>query len=89
MDGFDAMDKELEDFKRNFGKEERDLTPRERYSYKRSMRRIREKHGLTDGLRTNRAGFKEYLKNVENRMQKIVLGVTLVDRYLQHLYGLR
>ena len=26
------------------------------------MRRIREKHGLTDGLRTNRAGFKEYLK---------------------------
>ena len=26
------------------------------------MRRIREKHGLTDGLRVNRAGFKEYLK---------------------------
>ena len=40
MDGFDAMDKELEDFKRNFGKEERDLTPRERYSYKRSVTNI-------------------------------------------------
>ena len=62
MDGFDAMDKELEDFKRNFGKEERDLTPRERYSYKRSMRRIREKHGLTDGLRVNRQQFRDYLK---------------------------
>ena len=62
MDGFDAMEKELEDFKRNFGKEERDLTPRERYSYKRSMRRIREKHGLTDGLRVNRQQFRDYLK---------------------------
>lgn len=62
MDGFEAMDKELEDFQKSYGKEERDLTPRERYSYKRSMRRIRERHGLTDGLRTDRAGFKEYLK---------------------------
>tara|TARA_R100000426_G_C4721295_1_gene72194 strand:+ start:88 stop:327 length:240 start_codon:yes stop_codon:yes gene_type:complete len=62
MDGFDAMEKELEDFKRNYGKEERDLTPRERYSYKRSMRRIRERHGLTDGLRANRQQFKDYLK---------------------------
>ena len=62
MDGFEAMDKELEDFKKSYGKEERDLTPREKYSYKRSMRRIRERHGLTDGLRTDRAGFKEYLK---------------------------
>ena len=62
MDGFDAMEKELEDFKKNFGKEERDLTPREKYSYKRSMRRIREKHGLTDGLRVNRQQFRDYLK---------------------------
>ena len=62
MDGFDAMEKELEDFKKNFGKEERDLTPRHRYSYKRSMRRIREQHGLTDGLRANRQQFRDYLK---------------------------
>tara|TARA_A100000172_G_scaffold53519_1_gene33940 strand:+ start:86 stop:325 length:240 start_codon:yes stop_codon:yes gene_type:complete len=62
MTKIDAMEKELEEFRINYGKEERDLTPRERYSYKRSMRRIRERHGLTDGLRCNREQFKDYLQ---------------------------
>ena len=49
------METELAEFRINYGKEEKDLTPKERYSYKRSMRRIRAKYGITDGLRADRA----------------------------------
>tara|TARA_R100000781_G_C3974569_1_gene91374 strand:- start:185 stop:424 length:240 start_codon:yes stop_codon:yes gene_type:complete len=62
MSEMDAMERELEAFKKSFGKEEKELTSRERYSYKRSMRRIRARYGLTDGLRCDREKFKEYLQ---------------------------
>jgi len=41
----------------------RTMNARQRYEYKKVMRRERwNKHGLTDGLRTDRAGMKEYLE---------------------------
>ena len=62
MKGYKTMETELAEFQINYGKEEKDLTPKERYSYKRSMRRIRAKYGITDGLRADREQFKEYLR---------------------------
>ena len=40
-----------------------EFNARQRYEYKQMMRKDRwDKHGLTDGLRTDRAGMKEYLE---------------------------
>ncbi len=40
-----------------------EFNARQRYEYKQTMRKDRwEKHGLTDGLRTDREGMKEYLE---------------------------
>ena len=40
-----------------------EFNARQRYEYKQIMRKDRwEKHGLTDGLRTDREGMKEYLE---------------------------
>ena len=40
----------------------RDFTKSERAAYGSYMRSYREKHGLVDGLRTDREGFNEYLR---------------------------
>ena len=60
MKGSEGVDKEIEELKKEY--EGRELTARERYSYKRSMRRIRARYGLTDGLRCDRKEFKAYLQ---------------------------
>ena len=40
-----------------------ELNARQRYEYKQMKRRERwDKHGLTDGLRVDRKGMKEYLE---------------------------
>ena len=40
-----------------------EFNARQRYEYKQMMRKDRwDKHGLTDGLRTDREGMKEYLE---------------------------
>ena len=40
-----------------------EFNARQRYEYKQMMRKDRwDKHGLTDGVRTDRAGMKEYLE---------------------------
>lgn len=40
----------------------RDFTKSERAAYGSYMRSYRAKHGLVDGLRTDREGFNEYLR---------------------------
>ena len=46
-----------------WGRVEGGMTARERYEYKKKMRGERwDRHGLTDGLRVDRKGMKEYLE---------------------------
>tara|TARA_R100000654_G_scaffold20441_8_gene41233 strand:- start:1208 stop:1453 length:246 start_codon:yes stop_codon:yes gene_type:complete len=48
----------------------RDFTKSERAAYGSYMRSYRERYGLVDGLRTDREGFKEYLRERRERDRK-------------------
>lgn len=48
----------------------RDFTKSERKAYGSYMRSYREKHGLVDGLRTDRTGFSEYLRERREKDRK-------------------
>ena len=48
----------------------RDFTSSERREYGKYKRGYREKYGLVDGLRTDREGFKKYLRERRERDRK-------------------
>jgi len=48
----------------------RDFTKSERAAYGSYMRSYRAKHGLVDGLRTDREGFSKYLRERRERDRK-------------------
>tara|TARA_R100000234_G_scaffold71913_1_gene44279 strand:- start:256 stop:501 length:246 start_codon:yes stop_codon:yes gene_type:complete len=48
----------------------RDFTKSERAAYGSYMRSYRERYGLVDGLRTDREGFKKYLRERRERDRK-------------------
>ena len=48
----------------------RDFTKSERAAYGSYMRSYRAKHGLVDGLRTDREGFNEYLRERREKDRK-------------------
>jgi len=48
----------------------RDFTKSERAAYGSYMRSYRERYGLVDGLRTDREGFREYLRERRERDRK-------------------
>ena len=48
----------------------RDFTKSERAAYGSYMRSYRERYGLVDGLRTDREGFSEYLRERRERDRK-------------------
>ena len=48
----------------------RDFTKSERAAYGSYMRSYRERYGLVDGLRTDREGFKKYLRERREKDRK-------------------
>ena len=48
----------------------RDFTKSERAAYGSCMRSYRERYGLVDGLRTDREGFKKYLRDRREKDRK-------------------
>ena len=48
----------------------RDFTKSERAAYGSYMRSYRERYGLVDGLRTDREGFKKYLRDRREKDRK-------------------